>query len=136
VLVVSTASTMNDSYCSLAWGARLAELTDDVTAAQVLSGESAPGLSERETALADWARCVVGDPNGISSSDVARLRNAGFADREIFEATAFIAFRHAFSTINDALGAAPDHQLAEEAPALGSLCRPLRPATPPSRGAG
>ena len=33
-------------------------------------------------------------------------------DREIFEATPFVAFRVAFSTVNDALGAAPEHQLA------------------------
>jgi hypothetical protein len=37
-------------------------------------------------------------------------------DYEIFEATAFIAFRLAFSAINDALGAAPDKQLADAAP--------------------
>ena len=37
--------------------------------------------------------------------------------REIFEATAFIAFRVAFSTVNDALGARPDLALAEAAPA-------------------
>jgi uncharacterized peroxidase-related enzyme len=116
VLVVSTASTMNDSYCSLAWGARLAHLTDDETAAQVLSGQPASGLNDRERALADWARGVVRDPNGTSPADVDRLRDAGLADREIFEATAFIAFRQAFSTIDDALGAAPDHQLAEEVP--------------------
>ena len=35
-------------------------------------------------------------------------------DREIFETTAFIAFRLAFSTVNDALGALPDPQLAAE----------------------
>ena len=40
----------------------------------------------------------------------------GVDDREIFEATAFVAFRLAFSTVNDALGAAPDKQLADDAP--------------------
>ena len=97
-------------------GARLAELTDEETAAQVLAGQPAPELSDREAALADWARRVVRDPNGTSAGDVARLRDARFDDREIFEATAFSAFRVAFSTINHALGAAPDKQLAEEAP--------------------
>ena len=32
------------------------------------------------------------------------------------EATAFVAFRLAFSTVNDALGAAPDKRLADDAP--------------------
>ena len=45
-----------------------------------------------------------------------KLRELGLGDREIFEATAFVAFRLAFSTINDALGAAPDKQLADTAP--------------------
>ena len=39
-------------------------------------------------------------------------------DREIFEATVFIAFRLAFSTVNDALGAAPDAQLAAAVPEI------------------
>lgn len=116
VLVTSTAAELSDSYCALAWGPRLAKLSDDETAASVLSGASAPGLSDREAALAAWARQIVRDPNSTTDSDVARLREVGLGDREIFEATAFIAFRLAFSTVNDALGAAPDRQLADGAP--------------------
>jgi uncharacterized peroxidase-related enzyme len=108
VLVTSTAATLSDSYCSFAWGPRLAELTDDETAAQILSGEPAPALSDREAALAAWARQIVRDPNATTSEDVGRLREVGLGDREIFEATAVIAFRLAFSTVNDALGASPD----------------------------
>jgi alkylhydroperoxidase family enzyme len=116
VLVTSTASARGDSHCSLAWGPRLAKLSDAETAAQVLAGRLPPALSERETALAAWARQVVRDPNATTSDDVARLRDVGLGDQEIFEATAFVAFRLAFSTINDALGAAPDRQLADAAP--------------------
>ena len=117
VLVAATAGTLRDSYCSLAWGPKLAALSDADTAAAVLTGAERPGgLSEREAALADWARRVVRDPNATIRADVARLREVGLGDREIFEATAFIAFRLAFSTVNDALGAAPDQQLAEAAP--------------------
>ena len=136
VLVTSTAAECNDSYCSLAWGPRLAELTDDETAAQVIAGGRTPALSEREAALAAWARTVVRDPNATTSDDVVGLREVGLGDREIFEATAFIAFRLAFSTVNDALGAAPDRQLADEAPELVraavSYGRPPSP-TPSSR---
>lgn len=66
----------------------------------------------------DWSRQVVKDPNATTQADVDRLRKAGLSDREIFEATTWIAFRMAFSTINDALGAPPDLQLAEDAPRL------------------
>jgi uncharacterized peroxidase-related enzyme len=116
VLVTATVAEWNDSYCSLAWGPRLAELTDDETAARILSGEPAPGLSDREAALAAWAQQVVRDPNATTSEDVGRLREVGLGDREIFEATALIAFRLAFSTVNDALGAAPDKQLVDGIP--------------------
>jgi uncharacterized peroxidase-related enzyme len=116
VLVTATAAERGDSYCALAWGSRLARLVDDDTAALVLAGEVSPTLTEREAALADWARRVVRDPNATTRGDVERLRELGLDDREIFEATTFIALRLAFSTVNDALGAPPDPELAEEAP--------------------
>ena len=118
VLVTATAAERRDSYCSLAWGRRLAGLSDDATAAQIIAGAAAPALSGREVALAVWARQVVREPNATTESQIAGLREVGLGDREIFEATALIAFRLAFSTINDALGATPDKQLADAAPEL------------------
>ena len=56
------------------------------------------------------------DPNATSADDVQSLRDIGLSDRAIFEATAHIAFRLAFSRVNDALGAAPDAQVVEAAP--------------------
>jgi uncharacterized peroxidase-related enzyme len=117
LLVTAAVSQHGDSYCSLAWGPRLAGLTDDDTAAQVLADQPAPALSEREAALVAWARQVARDPNGTTPEDVSRLRQAGLDDREVFEATAFIAFRLAMATVNDALGAVPDRQMADAAPA-------------------
>jgi alkylhydroperoxidase family enzyme len=73
-------------------------------------------LSLRESALARWARQVVRAPNAISAADVDHLRTAGFTDEEIINATVFVAFRLGFSTVNDALGARPDMQLAAAAP--------------------
>ena len=104
-------------YCSLAWGARLAELSDEATAARLLQGDPS-GLSSREVALARWSRQVVLDSNAPTQADVDHLRDVGFSDREIFEATAFIAFRLAFSTIDSALGAQPDQELIERVPPL------------------
>jgi uncharacterized peroxidase-related enzyme len=116
VLVASTAGALGDSYCSLAWGRKLTALTDDETAAAVVSGHEAEELSGREAALAGWARQVVRDPNATTQADVEALREAGLGEREIFEATLFIGLRLAFSSVNDALGAPPDRQLADAAP--------------------
>jgi len=117
VLVTSTASQLGDSYCALAWGDKLASATDADTAAAVIAGDKvASALSQRERALAEWARQLVRDPNSTSRDDIERLRAVGLVEREIFDATAFVAFRLAFSTINDALGATPDEQLRESVP--------------------
>jgi alkylhydroperoxidase family enzyme len=117
VIVCASVATLGDSYCSLAWGKRLADAADAETAAAVLRASGEGKLDAREKALADWARKVVRSPNATTAEDVVRLRAAGLGEREIFEATALVAFRVAFSTVNDALGARPDRQLAEAAPA-------------------
>jgi alkylhydroperoxidase family enzyme len=117
VLVCGTASELGDSYCSLAWGRTLAQEAGAASAAAVIGGRAGPGLSERDQALAAWARKVVADPNATTRADVDALRKAGLGDREIFEATVFIALRLAFSTVNDSLGVEPDRQVGESAPA-------------------
>jgi alkylhydroperoxidase family enzyme len=120
VINASAAAARGDSYCSLAWGSRLAGLSDEATAAGVLRGldTGLSGLPEREVALARWARQVVVDPNATTPADAESLRAAGFGDQEIFDATVLVALRLAFSSVNDALGARPDPQLAEQAPPL------------------
>ena len=110
ILVVATASTLGDSYCSLAWGGKLAKAANPELAASVLLGDDA-ALTPAERALAAWARAVTHDPNGTAHSDVQVLRDAGFDDGQIMAVTVFIALRVAFSTVNDALGATPDAQL-------------------------
>src|SRR5437762_13808429 len=77
VLVTATAAERHDSYCSLAWGRRLANLSDDATAAQIIAGAAAPALSDREVALAVWARQVVRGPNATTESQIAGLRVVG-----------------------------------------------------------
>jgi uncharacterized peroxidase-related enzyme len=115
VLVAAMAPTLGDSYCSLAWGSKLASVADPAVAADVLTGSDAT-LSPVERALARWARRVTADPNGTGRDDVDELREAGYDDRQIVAITIYLALRIAFSTVNDALGAAPDKQLVEQAP--------------------
>jgi uncharacterized peroxidase-related enzyme len=115
VLATAAASALGDSYCSLAWGKRLAAESGADVAVAVIGGED-EGLDPALRALAQWARAVVTDPNGITAGDVQRLREAGFDEKQIFAITTFVALREAFSSINDALGASPDRQLASSAP--------------------
>jgi uncharacterized peroxidase-related enzyme len=117
ILVTATASTLGDSYCSLAWGGKLARYSGDpAIPAAVLTGTDA-GLTEQESAMAAWARHVARDPNSTTPADVDALRAAGLDDAQIFAITAFVALRIAFSTVNDALGARPDGKFVATLPA-------------------
>ncbi len=115
ILVTACASSIEDSYCAMAWGKKLADQADDALAAAVLRGDDA-GLDDTERALAAWARRVARDPNGVTATDVQALRDAGFDDRKIFAITVYAAGRIAFSTVNDALGATPDAALLASLP--------------------
>jgi uncharacterized peroxidase-related enzyme len=115
VLISALASTMGDPHCSLAWGTRLAGAAGEDVAVAVLRGGDA-GLEPAERALATWARQLARDPNGTTSADVEALRAVGYDDGQIVALTAFVALRIAFSTVNDALGARPDDELAGAAP--------------------
>lgn len=117
ILNSTTASTIGDSGCSIAWGTKLADLAGADTAAALLRGDEPSALSQRERALQAWATAMVSDPNSTTRGDIEALRAAGLTEGEIFDATLFVAFRLAFVTVNDALGARPDRRLAQEAPA-------------------
>jgi uncharacterized peroxidase-related enzyme len=112
ILVTAAASTLGDSYCSLAWGGKLSKASDAAVAAGVLNGSDAE-LTGQEKAMAAWARKVARDPNATTPADIQALRDAGLDDQQIFAITTFVALRLAFSTVNDALGAQPDAQLAQ-----------------------
>jgi alkylhydroperoxidase family enzyme len=115
LLVSACASTMSDSYCSLAWGDKLSAAAGEQTAVQVLAGDDS-SLPHEERVLAAWARRMVREPNATTESHVVELREAGFDERQIFALTVFVALRLAFSTVNDTLGASPDAVLADRVP--------------------
>lgn len=133
ILVTACASGMGDSYCSLAWGNKLAKEANAALAGSVLAATDV-GLDDSERALAGWARQVARDPNGTTGADVQVLRDVGFDDAQIFAITVFVAMRLAFSTVNDALGAVPDQVLVDTVPdevraAVTFGRRPARSAT-------
>lgn len=115
VLIAAAASTLGDSYCSLAWGGKLSRMAGPEVAAGVIGGTYV-GLSDQERAMARWARKVVTDAGATTSAEVQMLRDAGLSDQQIFAITTFVALRVAYSMVNDALGAQPDRELLESVP--------------------
>ena len=116
ILVTSCASALGDSYCSLAWGRKLAREAGAHIAADVLRGAD-DRLDPAEQALARWARTMTRQPSSTEAKDLQPLRDAGYDDAQIFAITVFVALRLAFAFVNDALGARPDAELFAIAPA-------------------
>ena len=116
ILITAFAAAFGDSYCSLAWGKKLAGVAGAELAGGVLRGDDGE-LDPKEQALARWARKVTRHPSRTEASDVQELRDAGYDDAQIFAITAFVALRIAFAVVNDALGALPDYELSATAPA-------------------
>jgi uncharacterized peroxidase-related enzyme len=116
VLDVSTAAARESSYCALAKGSNLAGLTDTDSAVALATG-SVDSLDPRTAALANWAKQVAVRPSRTTRADLQPLKELGLSDQEIFDATLTIALRVMFATVNDALGAQADAQLAQRAPA-------------------
>jgi SAM-dependent methyltransferase/alkylhydroperoxidase family enzyme len=133
VLVAASAWGLGDSFCSMAWGKRLADATNPEIAAAVLGGD-VEALGPEERALARWARLMATDPNAVVEEDVQSLRDLGFEDAQILALSIYVGLRLAFSTVNDALGAAPDEQLAQSLPAaVRAAVRFGRSPDPPGR---
>lgn len=116
ILVTATSSTLGDSYCSLAWGSRLAQASTAQTAADVILGND-HDLTTQEQVLAGWARSVTREPSHTTAADISALRDVGYDDAQIFAITAFISLRIAFASVNDALGVRPDAALRQTTPA-------------------
>jgi SAM-dependent methyltransferase/alkylhydroperoxidase family enzyme len=115
ILVTACTSTLGDSYCSLAWGNKLAGEAGAEVAGSVLRGDD-EALDASERALAAWARTVTRDANSTTPGDLDALRTAGFDDAQILAITLFVSLRMAFAVVNGALGAQPDWQIGEAAP--------------------
>jgi uncharacterized peroxidase-related enzyme len=127
MLVLGTASTLGDSYCSTAWCRYLTEWAGADTALAVLQHDDRP-LSDRERVLVAWARKIASDPNATTREDIEALTAVGFDEPQVVALTLYGALRLAFSMTNDALGAAPDAALANMlAPAVRSAITWGRP---------
>ena len=114
LIVLATASTISDSYCSTAWGHKLTPTIGADVAARVLKGDDS-ALPPIEQTMTAWIRRVMHNATTTTPNDIDELRGAGIDDDMIFAMTFYAAMRMAFSTVNNALGAHPDHQFRTSA---------------------
>ena len=62
------------------------------------------GLTEADRALCDHAIKLTRTPASVAQADIGRLRNLGFSDRAISDATQTIAFFNYINRVADGLG--------------------------------
>ncbi len=80
-------------YCLVAHGAAVRQLSGDPPLGELMvMNYRVARLSERERAMLDFAVKLTGEPWLIEEDDRARLRHAGFSDRDIWDVAAVAGF--------------------------------------------
>lgn len=103
------ARALKHSACSLAHGAKLAELIGKDAVIALAENRMPDELTEAESAIVAFARDIARDATKITSGQVEALRdNHGLSDAEIFDIAAIAAGRCFFTKLLDALGSEPD----------------------------
>jgi uncharacterized peroxidase-related enzyme len=80
-------------YCLVAHGAAVRQLSGDPTLGELMvMNYRAARLSERERGMLDFAVKLTAEPWLIGEEDRARLRRAGFSDRDMWDIAAVAGF--------------------------------------------
>jgi uncharacterized peroxidase-related enzyme len=80
-------------YCLTAHGAAVRNLAGDPVLGELMAmNYRSAALSRRQRAMLDFAVKLTAEPWSIEESDRARLRTAGFADRDIWDIAAVASF--------------------------------------------
>jgi uncharacterized peroxidase-related enzyme len=105
---LAAARRLRSSYCSLAHGSVLAdEVLGDRDAVRVIA------IDPVDRAVMALAEQVVDDAAAVSEDQVAKLRELGLSDAEIFDVVAAASARCFFAKTLDGLGVQPDPPFAE-----------------------
>ena len=109
LVTFAVAHLLKHIACSLAHGAKLAEMLGTETVVAIADGREAEVLSDENVAIVRFARDIARDASAITSKQVAVLRSAfGLSEAEIFDIAAIASARCFFTKILDALGSEPD----------------------------
>ena len=108
-VVVSCANRCH--YCLVAHGSVLRQLTGDPALGDTLAlNYRAAELSPRHRAMLDFAWKLTLTPNDLDDADRARLREAGFADPEIFDLVEVAGFYNMSNRFAIGLGLRPNEE--------------------------
>jgi uncharacterized peroxidase-related enzyme len=116
-MIATAVSAQNHCfYCLTVHGAAVRNLSGDPVQGETMAmNYRAARLSKRQRAMLDFAIKLTVEPWGIEESDRARLRAAGFADRDIWDIAAVASFYNMTNRLASATDMRPNpeyHALA------------------------
>jgi len=93
MIAVAVSSHNRCYYCLVAHGAAVRQLSDDPVLGELMvMNYRAARLNARHRAMLDFAVKLTAEPWTVEEEDRARLRGAGFSDRDIWDISAVAAF--------------------------------------------
>ncbi|MCC7275103.1 MAG: peroxidase-related enzyme [Alphaproteobacteria bacterium] len=117
LITLIAARHIPSTYCSYVYGGQLvADLGSREAVMAVQRDFRTAGLPARDVAMLAYAEKVTTDASRIAEGDIARLREAGFSDREICDIALCAAFRCFVSRFFDAVGAGPEPAFVDADP--------------------
>ena len=116
-------------YCLVAHGAAVRQLSGDPPLGELMvMNYRAARLSGRERAMLDFAVKLTAEPWLIEEEDRARLRRAGFSDRDIWDIAAVAGFFNMTNRVASATDMRPNSVYQGQARELDRSSYPLVPA--------
>jgi uncharacterized peroxidase-related enzyme len=96
-------------YCLVAHGAAVRQLSGDPPLGELMvMNYRAARLSERERAMLDFAVKLTAEPWLMEEEDRARLRRAGFSDRDMWDIAAVAGFFNMTNRVASATNMRPN----------------------------
>ena len=111
MIAVVVSSQNRCYYCLTAHGAAVRELSGDPVLAEMLvQNYRAAELPPRHRAMLDFAVKLTDAPSTVEEPDRARLRSAGFSDRDIWDVAAVASFFNMSNRMASAVDMRPNRE--------------------------
>lgn len=135
---LGAARAIGSAHCLLAHGRKTlrAGLMEDEQLERVARDYTDAGLEPADVAVMAFAEKLSREPERMTDADTARLREAGFTDRQIVDITLAAAARNFFSRALQALAVPVDHVPGLSPALVDALLSPLDRPNADSGGSG
>src|SRR5579884_1182291 len=116
MIAVAVSAQNRCYYCLVAHGAAVRQLSGDPALGELMvMNYRAARLSKRERAMLDFAVKLTAEPWCVEEDDRARLRSAGFTDRDIWDIAAVAAFFNMTNRVASATDMRPNRTYHRQA---------------------